>query len=301
MSAQRTPPKYWTAREDALLRALIARGVRHRAIGALVGRSKQAVGARWHLLRRGLSSRPWTAAEDALVRDTASYRTAADIGKEIGRTPAAVSGRASVLGVRWTGRDNRRMHTGFTATQVARLLGIPCSKTVTDWIEKGYLPATRRAHRLEARRRTQAYRVMPDAIRDFLGAYPWLYQRERIADRGWAAWIARNVPHEEWIGTGEASRLLYMTVEGVALAIRKGDLRAEKIGANWVIPMSSIRAYVPPPMGAAIRKDQTAWEAVRARRAANLAARKSVTYTLRRETVAAAEASRAARRAREAA
>lgn len=293
----RSGTKFWTAKEDDLLRKLIAAGWQHRAIGQVFGRSKQAVTARWSLLRRGLSSRAWSASEDALVRDTASYRTAADIGKEIGRTAAAVSDRASVLGVRWTGRDNRRMHTGFTATQVARLLGIPCSKTVTDWIEKGYLPATRRAHRLEARRRTQAYRVMPDALRDFLGAYPWLYQRERIADRGWAAYVARNVPNEDWIGTREAAGLLFLTVEGVALAIRKGDLRAEKVGPNWVIPMSSIRAYVPPPMGAACRNDQTAWQAVQARRAANLAARKSVTYTLRPETVALAEASRAARRA----
>jgi len=295
----RATPKPWTPAEDALLHRLVAAGWKHRAIGAAFGRSKQAVRARLHLLRRGLRARPWTAVEDALVRDTASYRTAADIGAEIGRTASAVSARATVLGVRWNRPDRRA--TGLTATQVAALLGVPCSKSIADWIEKGYLAATRRAARLGEHGYKIAYRIRPDALRDFLRDYPWLYRRERIADRGWAAYVARNVPREEWLGTREAARLLFLTVEGVALCIRKGDIRAEKVGPNWVIPLGAIRAYVPPPMGAAIRNDQSEWDAIQARRAANLAARKSVTYRLRPETVAAAEASRAARRAREAA
>lgn len=288
----------WTPQEDAALRRLLDAGWTHQRIGAaLGGRSKQAVTSRWHLLRRGLSKRPWTAEEDATLRDTAGYRTCAQIAATLGRTANAVHTRASLLGIHWQRPHAGRNHTGFTANEVARLLGIPCAKQVTGWIEKGYLAGSRRAPRMDSGPRL-AYRVYPDALRDFLRDYPWLYRRERIADRGWAAYVA-TLPREEWVGTGAAARLLYLTVEGVALAIRKGDIRAEKVGPNWVIPMGAIRAYTPPPIGGAGKgRGRKVGDELAARRARNIAARKSRTYTQRPETVAAARASRAARRGR---
>lgn len=282
----------WTPAEDALLRKLIAAGWQHRQIGqAIGGRSKQAVSSRWHLLRRGLAKYAWSADEDAYLRDTAGYKTAAEIAQHLGRTANAVHTRASLLGICWMRPMAGRNHTGFTANEVARLLGIPCMKTVTDWIEKGYLEATRRAPRMESGPRL-AYRVYPESLRVFLRDYPWLYDWRRVQDKGWRAYVER-LPHEEWIGTGQAAALLFLTVEGVALSIRKGDLRAEKVGANWVIPLSAIKAYVPPPFGGKRVSAELA-----ARRAATLAARKSVTYTLRPESVAQAAATRAANRQR---
>lgn len=282
----------WTAAEDALLRKLIAAGWQHRAIGqALGGRSKGAVSRRWHLLRRGLAKYAWSAEEDAYLRDTAGYKTAEDIARSLGRTANAVHTRASLLGIRWMRPMPGRNHTGFTAQGVATLLGIPCSKSVTDWIAKGYLDGARRSPRMDSGPRL-AYRVYPESLRVFLRDYPWLYDWRRVQDKGWRAYVER-LPHEDWIGTREAADLLFLTGEGVALSIRKGDLRAEKVGANWVIPMSAIKAYVPPPFGGKRVSPELA-----ARRAANLAARKSVTYTLRPESVAQAAATRAANRQR---
>lgn len=298
---KRAPRRHWTPVEDAMLRKLLAAGWRHRAIGQALGRPKQGVTSRWNLLRRGLRKHAWSPEEDALIRDTAGYRTAESIGAELGRTAAAVSGRASIIGANWWRPDRRRVNIGFTGTQVARLLGVPCSKTIAEWIDKGYLPASRRAPRLGEHSYKVAYRVMPDALRAFLRDYPWLYDRGRIADRGWAAYVRSNVPHERWMGTREAARLLYMTEAGVGIAIRKGDLRAEKIGANWVIPESAIRAYVPPPLGYQATKHPETAAAVRARRVANLAARKSVCYRQRPEAVARMEAGRARRRVAQAA
>lgn len=289
----RAPRAAWTAAEDTLLRKLIAAGWQHRAIGqAIGGRTKGAVDSRWHLLRRGLSKRPWSAQEDADLRDLAGYRTAAEIGRRLDRTAEAVHTRASLLGITWQRAMPGRNHSGFTANEVAKLLGIHCAKCITDWIAKGYLAGERRAPRMDSGPRL-AYRVYPESLRVFLRDYPWLYDRRRIADRGWRAYVD-TLPQEEWLGTREAARLLFMTKEGVALAIRKGDLRAEKIGANWVIPISAIKAYTPPPIGGKRCSPE-----LLARRAATLAARKSVTYTLRPETVALATASRAANRLRQ--
>lgn len=289
--------KFWTAKEDAMLRKLVAAGWSYRAIGAAFGRTNKAIGCRVRLLRQGLQSRPWSAQEDALLIDTAGYRTATDLARELKRTPAAINSRASDLGARWNKPSRGVRHSGLTATDVARMLGVSCQKTVVDWIQKGYLAGSRRAPRLGEGQKP-AWRIMPDALRRFLVEYPWLYSRDRIADKGWASYVAANVPREEWIGTPEAARLLCLTVAGVTLAIRKGDLRAEKIGANWVVPMAAIRAYVPPPLGIDHRWRLPSCDEVAARRAANLAARKSVTYTLRPETVAKAVASRAAGRKR---
>lgn len=283
---------FWTAQEDEQLRRLVATGLPHREIGRRIGgRSKQAVCMRLRLLRRGLSKRPWRPEEDALLRDTAGYRTCADLARELGRTALAVNTRASELGVCWQKATPAYRHAGFTANEVAALLGVSCAKAVTGWIEKGYLVASRRSPRLDPGPRL-AYRVYPDALRDFLRDYPWLYDRARIRDRGWSAYVA-TLPREEYVGTCEAGRLLFMTTESVAQAIRRGYIRAEKIGANWAIPLSAIRAYVPPAStGKRCVPDEMAEQ-----RAANLAARKSRTYTARPETVAAQVASRARRRA----
>jgi hypothetical protein len=284
-----------------MLRKLIAAGWRHQAIGAALGRPENGVTSRWHLLRRGLRKHAWSPVEDALIRDTAGWRTCESIAAELGRTPAAVSGRAAVLGIHWWRPDARRINIGFTGTQIADLLGVACSKSVIDWIAKGYLPASRRAPRLGEHSYKVAYRIMPDALRAFLRDYPWLYDRDRIKDRGWAAWVARNVPREGWIGTREAAPLLFMTEAGVALAIRKGDLRAEKVGPNWVISESAIRAYVPPPLGYQRTKHPAIDADLSARRAANLAARKSVCFRQKPEAVARMEAGRKARREQKAA
>lgn len=286
----------WTPEEDAtLLRLAAEKRLTYVQIGQrLRGRSKVAVGARLHLLRRGLKKYAWSADEDAFLRDTAGYKTAAAIAAELGRTANAVHTRASLLGIRWMRPVRGRNHTGFTASEVARLLGIPCAKAVTDWIRKGYLEASRRAPRMDSGPRL-AYRVYPESLRVFLRDYPWLYDWRRVQDRGWRAYVD-TLPREEWLGTRAAADLLFLTEQGVALAIRKGDLRAEKVGANWVIPISAIRAYVAPPFGGKRTSDE-----LRAKRAANTAARRSVTYTQRPETVARAEASRRARREREAA
>jgi hypothetical protein len=292
----RAPRKTWTPQEDALLRKMIAAGWLHRVIGQALGRPKQGVTSRWNLLRRGLRKHAWSPDEDALIRDTAGYRTAESIGAELGRTPAAVSDRASIIGANWWRPDQRRVNIGFTGTQVARMLGVPCSKTIAEWIDKGYLPASRRAPRLGEHNYKVAYRVMPDALRAFLRDYPWLYDRDRIADKGWAAYVGANVPRERWMGTREAAQLLCMTEANVGKAIRQGDLRAEKVGPNWVITEAAIRAYVPPPLGYQATKYPEIAAQVAARRAANLAARKSVCYRQRPEAVARMEAGRAKRR-----
>lgn len=285
--------RHWSRQEDAALQQLQARGVPARQIGALLGRTKQACHARAALLRRGAQRLPWSPAEDALIRDTASYRTCIDLARELGRTPQAVNSRACSLGIRWNVPARGHAHTGLTASAVARLLGVPCSKRVVWWIEQGYLVGTRRAARLPERGgRTPrvGWRIMSDALRAFLRDYPWLYERQRIVDPGWSAYVA-TLPREEWLSVGAAAPLLYLTKAGVNLAIRKGDIRAEKRGPNWLVPLSAIRAYVPPPLGGSCVRDEVA-----ARRVRNLAARKTTSYRADPATVAAQVCGRAATR-----
>lgn len=291
--------RHWTAQDDAVLVAGSERGLSNRQIGDLLGRSRQAVNARRHLLRRGLRKRPWTPQEDALLVAAAGYRSAVDLGRELGRTSGAVNSRACALGIRWGGQTNGRHHTGFTASDVARILGIADSKRVAWWIRAGYLTGTRRAIRLAAdptqtSARAVPWRVMPDALRAFLRDYPWLYARERITDRGWAAYVA-TLPRETWLTVGQTAERLCMTREGVNKIIRQGYLRAEKRGPNWLVPLSAIQTYVPPPIGggAVARQVELA-----ARRARTLAQRKTRGYQSRPETVARQVAARANRRER---
>lgn len=112
-------------------------------------------------------------------------------------------------------------------------------------MREGWLLATRRPVRYGSHR---IWRIETRDLEDFLREYRWLYDPTRIVDGGWARFVA-GLPSAKWVGTDEAARLLPYTPGSIAQLCRKGDLAGEHWGSAWRIPMSAIRAFVPPQIG----------------------------------------------------
>ena len=92
--------KRWSSEDIATLTVMAAAGSSPKAIAARLGWSRSAVYGRRNPL--GFPARghwtPWTPEEDSLLlRLQASGRSYTEIGKELGRTEAAVARRASVI------------------------------------------------------------------------------------------------------------------------------------------------------------------------------------------------------------
>lgn len=267
---------HWPEAHDRLVLALGATRPTNDAcarLGARLGRSGTAVLIRWRALRdrqlapRGGKGNDWSAAEIALLEDTAGWRSPEAIAAQLGRTPTAVRLKAKKLGVRWTrqGKEALPGH-GLTARAVARALGVQ-DKAVTWWLDRGYLAGTRRAVGMGPHK---MWRVQPAAIEAFLRDYRWLYDPARIVDRGWRAFVAA-LPVAAYVGTIEAARLLCYQPGSIPALIRRGDLAGEKWGANWRIPLRAIHAFVPPPI--AYGHDQRVRDEVTTKRATVLGQR----------------------------
>jgi len=271
--------KHWTEAEDRLLLGLGERESLAR-LAARTGRSAAAVRCRLSLLRRrqlpprGGPTRDWTEEDLATLRSLVGRRSVEAIAATLGRTPTAVRVRLKRLGLRQVKRAGRTVPgLGYTAREVAALLGVRCSKTVGRWIRAGWLVATQRPIRYGAH---LIWRVEASDLEDFLRDYRWLYDPARIVDRGWAAFVAA-LPGAGYVGTAEAARLLPYTRGGIVQLIARGDLAAERWGSGWRIPVAAIRAFTPPPFGYGARVSGAS--DVAARRRATLAAQRSIRWT----------------------
>lgn len=247
--------KHWTTDEDRLIaRSTPAHTVR---IAHMLGRSEHAVNLRRRALQRGTTPRQrlgdvpgprndWTEGELRYLDTHVGADTLAEIAQALGRTRNAVKVKAMRRGLRQR-RPNPKAahHPGFSARQVARLLGIGCSKTVVWWIREGWLVGSQTIGAGQYRR----WRILGPDLEDFLRTYRWLYRSERIQDRGWRAFVT-GLPREEYLTTGQAAPLLFFANSTcVTQAIYRGDLFAVKRGNNWQIPRSAMRTYEPPPLG----------------------------------------------------
>ena len=271
----------WSEAEDRLIARLWGQRPPAAIAAHLPGRSAQSVVLRGRALHRGATprqqaaakkaagrKRDWTPAEDGYLNVAVGFVPIAEIAAELGRSETAIRIRAKRRGLKWyVLNPGRQQDRGMTAHDVARLLGLRCSKRVTWWIEAGYLLADRHSVRVGPNR---LWRIFPEDLEDFLRRYRWLYDPQRIRDRGWRTFVA-GLPAERYVGVREAARLLPYTPGGINELIRRGDLEAYKHGPNWKIPLSAVRRFTPPPRHALT---PAAREALRRRREALLRARR---------------------------
>lgn len=183
-------------------------------------------------------ARNWTAAQLETLHDLfRAGRTDAEIARRVGKTLTAVEVKRKRLGL---GVEARRT---LTSRELARRMGVSCSKTVKWWIEQGWLRATKGvgagAHR--------QWRITEQAVYDFLAKpeHQHRWDVSRITDAHLRAY-ALDVRHaERYLTTGEVARRFYTCHKSVWQWINRGHLPAVR-HANWLIPESALVGFVPP-------------------------------------------------------
>jgi excisionase family DNA binding protein len=190
---------------------------------------------RRRMAERGLLSivpRPawasWTPQElaklDEMLQRGCSY---ARIARRLKRTVVSVQIKCKRLG--WSMSNQSGLYTGREA---ADLLGLGCSKTVSDWITRGWLKATNCA--TPPRR---IWRIADEDLWAFLERPEhWMaWHPERITDsdlRSWATEMRAGRP--QWLTIGQVARRYHVATNTVGQWIHKGWLPAARYGNHWI-------------------------------------------------------------------
>lgn len=170
----------------------------------------------------------WLPAEDdrliALLDEGTSYDRIAWL---LRRSGTSVRLRAKRLRHRLT-----RTPATMSAREVARLLGVRCSKTVTDWIARGWLPA-RNGGELDR----PLWRVPREAVEAFVDNpdYWMAWAPERVTDpelRRWAIQIRAGQPR--WLTPGEVAQRYQVARKVVTDWVGRGELPTTRYGNHWI-------------------------------------------------------------------
>lgn len=160
----------------------------------------------------------------------------ATIGRRLGRTAVAVHIRVKRLGL-----ESRTART-LNARKVAALLGVSCSKTVSRWVERGWLRGRRQMHRGPNRQ----WLFSEDALLEFMrDPRTWpAWSPGLIADACLREW-AEEVRRERYLSVGEVAQRYSVGAGTVGSWLDNGLLPSIRYGNRWV-PESALRGFVAP-------------------------------------------------------
>lgn len=158
------------------------------------------------------------------------------IGRRLGRSANAVNIQRKRLGI------PSRTAQLLSCRQVADRLGIGCSKSVTRWIEAGYVRGRRGPRRGPYRQ----WQVTEENLFEFLEnpAHWHRWEARRITDKGLREW-ALELPKPRFLTLSEVARSYCVEPKTVHQWIAKGWLPARRNG-NHVIDERDLVDFVPP-------------------------------------------------------
>lgn len=171
----------------------------------------------------------WSVDEDRFVRDNVLYLSDEEMGRALGRSTESVHIRRE-RHLRLPART--QLDEWPTMRRAARMLGIPCAKSVRKLIDAGLLPG----YVLPLGRR---FTVIPrQAIQRFAcNPHNWCYfDPGRVADLKLRKLIAirRDRWHDAWWTPGQVAAYHGVTISAVNQAIHRGRLPAVR-WMNWCI------------------------------------------------------------------
>lgn len=235
-----------TLDQQSTIATLARAGLGPTAIARQLGlRPSQIEGTRRNLVRAGLApKRPrppfkrWSTKEtDQLIRLVEDGFPYAHIARKLKRTEISVRLRCKRIGVLVT-----TTKATMSARDVALQLGIPCSKTVSSWIRRGWLIARDAGHK------RPLWRITWDALTAFLEnpAYWLAWRPDRIPDlalREWAQELRADAPR--YLRHTEIADRLGVGRDTIGNWLDKGWLPAVRYG-NRHIPESALTDFVVP-------------------------------------------------------
>lgn len=229
----------WTAADDALLCSLWGTDTPRSEIAARLGRTQAATKNRASKIGATNPKPPRWTARDLFQLDMLLDQGLPDaaIARRLKRTPEAINLARKRHGLQ--SRSDRLM----SARTVADLMGLGCAKTVTRWMQRGYLAGKRGPCRGPHRQ----WQVDEEALWRFIeNRRHWhRWQPERITDAGLREWAMELRDGVRFLTPGEVAWRLCVGTATVNTWIRGGLLPAVRNG-NWLIRESDLEGFTPP-------------------------------------------------------
>lgn len=175
---------------------------------------------RTHVARPWNRPEHWTAAEVEYLEARFGGVSDKAIATHLGRSVVGLRLKARRLGL-------RKRDAGLTASEVARLLGIPCSKDVATWEERGLIRG-RRAYPVGLNR-VRLYQET--AVEVFIRKHGQYVDADRVPDDSPFAAVARA---NRWLSLSEVHHLTGRSTVAEH-EIAEGRVRAAKRGTHWYV------------------------------------------------------------------
>lgn len=147
---------------------------------------------------------------------------------------------------------NRKMNF-LTGHELARVFGIPCSKTITQtWVRKGFIKGRKSPTHCG---KTKMWCFTEDDALKCLKARPWLVDLRRMEDHNsYRQIIEAEWKRDPWYQPVQAARMLGMPYSRIMKELKRGRIEADKKpGASWagewIIRRSGIQAYLEKRVG----------------------------------------------------
>lgn len=227
--------------------------------------------------RYGRAGKNWTGEElDYLA---AKYGLVSDraICRHLQRSPNAL--RIAAL---------RKLHSNrkvnfYTATELAKALGIPCSKTLIPWVEARWIKARRSVVKAGEYR---AWCFRDQNIEKFLHSMPWLFDPRKMPEHYFRSIVRAEYERDPWYDCQGAAALLGVKTGGaIQRYINHGWLPAfKKPGGpwqgKWVIRRSAIEKFLANDPRPGYRHDMCSASRKRATRRRGNPLRLSVVWSV---------------------
>lgn len=193
----------------------------------------------------------WTPAEKRFLTDNVRWMTDDELARSLGRTPEAVH----IQRERELKLPPRRQDPEWpTAREVARLLGIGCSKTVVRWVEAGWVVGRKLA--LDA----CMWGVSRQSLTRFVvNPENWIYfQPQRVRD----PYLRRLLQlrqarwQDAWWTPGQAAAYHGVSPNAINQCIRGGRLSAKRWGNWWIKRSDAVALRISPGKG---HNEQIVW------------------------------------------
>lgn len=183
----------------------------------------------------------WT--EEELNYLSAKYGLAKDstICRNLQRSPNAIVEKA-----KRRLNANRKLNF-YCAGELARALGVPCSKTIIGWAEAGWLRVRRSVVQAGP---TRAWIFREKNVVTFLKKMPWLFNPKAMPEHFFRSVVRAEYERDPWYSCEEAAAILALkTADAVQRYIYRGWLPAVKKPGGpwqgkWIIRRSAIELFL---------------------------------------------------------